>query len=99
VTGLEEAARRFSDAERRRLMTAPGIGPAVIERLEAVGIHTLAHLQALGGEQAARRVGEHLQKPGWANRGRVLQRALVALPLAWTVGAGQLPGRPRAFEP
>lgn len=98
MTEREEAARRFSDAERRRLLTAPGVGPAVIERLEAVGIHTLAHLQTLGGEQAARRVGEHLQQPGWANRGRVLQRALAALSRAWTVGSGQMPGVP-SLEP
>lgn len=78
---LQERPAGFADAERRLLLNTPGIGPAVVERLEAVGITTLAQLQRLGGHEAAQRVCSHLGVPGWANRGNALQRALARLPV------------------
>lgn len=58
------------------MLTVPGVGPAVIERLESVGIHSLAELARLGPDKAVMRVCQQLGTRAWQNRRKALQGAL-----------------------
>lgn len=71
-----EDAARFAPAERRLLLSTPGIGPGVIQRLESAGIHSLAQISALGVQGTVRHVCEHLGTMAWANRRGALDRVL-----------------------
>lgn len=76
-----EDAARFTPDERRLLLSTPGIGPGVIQRLESAGIHSLAQIRVLGVQGTVRHVCEHLGTMAWANRRGALNRALArALP-------------------
>ena len=74
----------FLVSERTKLLRAPRIGPAVVERLEQVGLDSFAKLRLLGVEKAIRIVCEHVGHSAWANRRtalmRVLQEDLTARP-------------------
>lgn len=67
---------RFAEHERRLLLAEPGIGPAVIERLERAGIHSLAQLREAGVGEAVLKVCATLGSIAWANRRRPLERVL-----------------------
>ena len=71
-----EDAPRFAPDERRLLLSTPGIGPGVIQRLESAGIHSLAQIRALGVQGTVRHVCEQLGTMAWANRRGALDRAL-----------------------
>lgn len=58
------------------MLTVPGVGPAVIQRLESVGIHSLTDLARLGADDAVRRVCQRLGTPAWQNRRKALDGAL-----------------------
>lgn len=58
------------------MLTVPGVGPAVIQRLEAVGIHSLSDLACLGPDKAVKRVCQQLGTPAWENRRKALNTAL-----------------------
>jgi hypothetical protein len=69
----------FDGHERRLLLATPRIGPIVIERLEAVGIDSIARLRQQGVEQAVILVCTSLGTVAWANRRRALRDALQAV--------------------
>lgn len=58
------------------MLMVPGIGPAVIQRLEAAGIHSLAELASLGPDKAINRVCQQLGTNAWENRRKALLTAL-----------------------
>ncbi|MDE2369138.1 MAG: helix-hairpin-helix domain-containing protein [Burkholderiales bacterium] len=64
----------FSEEERTLLLGARGLGPAVIERLEEVGVDSVDRLTRLGAEAAVAAVCAHLGTRAWTNRLRALQR-------------------------
>ncbi|MDE1928273.1 MAG: hypothetical protein KGL18_14700 [Burkholderiales bacterium] len=64
----------FSKEERALLMGAPGLGPAVIDRLEQVGVDSVQRLVDMGAEAAVSAVCRQLGTLSWANRLRALQR-------------------------
>ena len=66
----------FPTTERQLLLKVPGIGAAVIERLESVGVHSLSELAALGPHAVVRRVCRELGTPAWENRRKALETAL-----------------------
>ena len=67
---------RFGDAERQLLLVQTGLGPTVIERIEAAGFVTLESLRLAGVDQVVGAVCARLGSTAWANRRRALQRAL-----------------------
>ena len=68
----------FTTDERRLLLSTPGIGPGVIDRLESVGITSLAQLDEVGADLASQRVCKMVGSIGWSNRRGALLRALQA---------------------
>jgi len=58
------------------LLAQPGIGPTVIARIEAAGIHSLAALQLAGVRSVVEMVCLGLGTVAWSNRSRALARAL-----------------------
>ena len=71
-----DGAVSFERHEHRLLLATPRIGPMVIERLEAVGIDSLARLREQGVERAVALVCASLGSVAWANRRRALAQAL-----------------------
>lgn len=69
-------AMPFPSIERKLLLTVPGIGTGVIDRLESVGVHSLSELAALGSHAAVHRVCRQLGTNAWVNRRRALDEAL-----------------------
>lgn len=69
-------ACRFVPNERDRLLRTAGIGPAVVRRLEEVGISSLDRLRSYGVDEVVRRVCHHVGSGSWGNRRRALARAL-----------------------
>ncbi|MEK8052764.1 hypothetical protein AACH10_21110 [Ideonella sp. DXS22W] len=70
--------RGFAEAERRRLLTTPGIGDRVVQRLEAAGYASLGQMRQCGLDQVIDRVDRHAGLPALANRRRALARLLAA---------------------
>jgi hypothetical protein len=66
----------FPSIDRQLMLTVPGLGPAVIQRLESVGIHSLSELDRLGADHAVRRVCQQLGTKAWENRRKALNCAL-----------------------
>lgn len=58
------------------LLAQPGIGPTVIARIEATGIHSLDALQLAGVQLVVETVCLGLGTAAWSNRSRALARAL-----------------------
>ena len=65
-------ATRFSPDERRLLLTTPGIGRLVVDRLEAAGFGSLRCLCEAGAERVVEQAGSGT----WLNRRRALVRAI-----------------------
>lgn len=55
------------------MLAQPGIGPIVIERLEAAGFSSLAQLRAAGADAAVRAVCARVGSAAWANRRQALE--------------------------
>lgn len=72
-------AMNFNAEEKRLLLSIPGIGPRVVQRLEQCGIHSLTQLESTGVEQTVRIVEGRLGPSAWGNRRRPLCRALQAI--------------------
>ncbi len=64
----------FSESERRVLLAAQRLGPRVIQRLEQIGVDSLAKLKAMGADAAVHRICEQLGSTAWANRRRALRQ-------------------------
>lgn len=58
----------FIEEERALLLSAPGVGPMVIARLEAAGIESLRALRQVGVEQAIAQVCTQIGTAAWRNR-------------------------------
>ncbi len=72
------ASPRFAEAERRHLLKTPGLGPIVIERLEAAGIGSMATLHRLGVETVVCALCTPGTNLAWRNRRNALQQALTS---------------------
>jgi hypothetical protein len=70
------SAERFPAAERRVLLTAPGIGEIVVQRLEMAGFHSLQALREAGASVAAECVKRQVGSGAWLNRRRALERVI-----------------------
>jgi general L-amino acid transport system ATP-binding protein len=68
--------RLFDRADRHSLLRSPGIGPAVIRRLETVGVLSLADLAQRGVGDVMVEICHQLGSPAWANRRAALNRVL-----------------------
>jgi hypothetical protein len=68
----------MNEADRRRLLLAPGIGPCVVRRLEAAGFESLVQLRALGVDFVVDTIATALAEPAWRNRRSALERVLRA---------------------
>ena len=58
------------------MLRSPGIGPAVIRRLEAVGVLSLADLAQRGVDDVVVEICSQLGSPAWGNRRAALNRVL-----------------------
>ena len=72
-------APRFSEVERRLLLSEPGIGARVIARLEQAGFQSLEQLRSVGVVRAVDRVCSDVGSVGWATRRRPLERAVARM--------------------
>ena len=70
------APGRFCDLERLALLRAPGLGPTVINRLEAQGLTSLDALREMGVDRVIDLVCNAVGSPAWKNRHAALARAL-----------------------
>lgn len=70
------APTRFAPAERQFLLTQPGIGAAVVQRLEQAGIASLAQLDRDGVAPTVAAICALVGDGAWLNRRRALERAL-----------------------
>ena len=66
----------FPQTERTKLLATPRIGPAVVQRLEQVGLDSFAKLRQVDVDQAIRIICEQFGNSAWANRRRALLCAL-----------------------
>lgn len=69
-------ASGFDQDERRFLVSIPGIGPGVVDRLESVGLASLDALRQAGVDQAVLIICMQQGTHAWKNRRRALARAL-----------------------
>lgn len=63
----------FTPEERRLMLAEPGIGPTVIERLEAAGFGSIEQLRAAGADAAVRMICARVGSDAWANRRQALE--------------------------
>ena len=66
----------FPHYERKILLATPGIGPAVIQRLEQAGFDSFSSLHARGLDTAIAIICRQVGSQAWLNRRRSLVRAL-----------------------
>lgn len=69
----------FRAHERLVLLAQPGIGPTVIARIEATGIHSMEALRLAGVHVVVETVCLGLGTAAWSNRRNALARALERL--------------------
>jgi hypothetical protein len=69
----------FTTRETSILLSTPGIGPKVIQRLQEVGLDSLRNLRETGVDSAVLRVCDVVGDIGWANRRKPLRRAFQRL--------------------
>lgn len=74
-----EAITRFTEQERRKLLVQPGIGPKVVERIEAIGVTSIEEMGRLGVDQVVQRVCDSFGTIAWSNRRLALRNALLAI--------------------
>lgn len=70
---------RFPEHERKRLLIQPGIGPKVVERIEAIGITSLDELAKQGADEVVLRICNAVGQIAWANRRLAITNALKAV--------------------
>lgn len=68
--------RRFPDHERRLLLSTPGLGVRVVERLELAGFVSLRAIASAGVEHVTSVLCEQVGSPSVANRRSALRRAV-----------------------
>lgn len=84
---------KFPPDERKLLLNTPRIGPAVVARLESMGIDSLGELRRLGVDSIVRSICDGAGNSAWANRRSAL---LQACHLADREGSRSVPRRPDA---
>jgi predicted RecB family nuclease len=57
----------FSDREKELLLSVKGVGPKVVERLEAIGIHNLKALARQNTDQVCALISGMLGSTCWRN--------------------------------
>lgn len=67
---------KFNARERRHLLSSPGLGPIVVERLEQSGIASIDTLRTLGVDVVVASMCQPGQNMAWFNRRRALLRAV-----------------------
>lgn len=67
---------RFNEPERRHLLAAPGLGPAVVQRLEEAGVVSIAAMRRKGVDAVVLAICQSVNNLAWRNRRRALRRAL-----------------------
>lgn len=68
----------FQPEERRLLLTTPGIGPGVLQRLEQAGYDSLRSIHDHGVDRVVCAVANQISGKAWHNRRGALARALMA---------------------
>jgi len=66
----------FNETERRHLLTSPGLGPVVVQRLEDAGVISMASLRRMGVDAVVLAMCQPGTNLAWCNRRRALRRAL-----------------------
>jgi len=69
----------FSDAERKVLLAVTGVGPKVVQRLEELGLDSLAVLAQQDAQTVAWRVAEMLGSPRWGSAPRAVASVAAAI--------------------
>ena len=64
---------RFTDPERRLLLSEPRIGPRVVERLERLGVCSIRDLRNLGAGHVVDMICSDIGGKAWANRRSALE--------------------------
>lgn len=71
-----EVQQRFNDIERNHLLRSPGLGPLVVQRLEELGIASMATLRRMGADVVVLAMCQPGTNLAWCNRRRALRRAI-----------------------
>ena len=91
------APGRFCDLERLALLRAPGLGPTVINRLEAQGLTSLDAIREMGVDRVIDLVCNAVGSPAWKNRHSALARALSSSILDHQPAPAQTPSQPSSM--
>jgi len=83
----QSPAVRFSAEERALLLALKGVGPTVLERLEALGIASMDSLAVQNADDVCRRVAAMLGASCWSNS--PMARAAIANAIAAANGNGR----------
>jgi hypothetical protein len=67
----------FDPKDRMLLMSTPGIGSLVLQRLEEAGFDSLEAIQLVGVDTVVHVICAQQRSKGWSNRRRALERALI----------------------
>jgi hypothetical protein len=74
-----EPRRCFAEAERRLLLSTPGISHGVVSRIECAGIGSIRELNDLGVDVLVDQICQGVGNHAWRNRRRAMSRALARL--------------------
>jgi predicted RecB family nuclease len=67
---------KFNDDDRRQLLLTAGVGPRVLDRMEEIGVTSIADLRRRGVPEVVELVCRRIGTSAWANRRAALIRAL-----------------------
>jgi hypothetical protein len=73
---LPKLPLQFNRLERRHLLSSPGLGPVVVDRLERSGIASIERLRILGVDAVVESMCQPGHNRAWFNRRRALLRAV-----------------------
>ena len=68
----------FTPEERKLLLSAPRIGPRVVNQLEVAGLDSLAKLRAIGVDGVVQLICDRLACGAWMNRRSALRKVIGA---------------------
>jgi hypothetical protein len=87
---VPNAADSWPSCDRQLLLAVPRLGSEVIDRLQSVGIHSLADLRAVGVDRAVDLVCHAVGSKAWRNRRAALHRAVSVYEVTGGSGADNL---------
>jgi hypothetical protein len=73
---IRKIGLQFNERERRHLLSSPGLGPVVVERLERSGIVSIDKLRSMGVDAAVDSICRPEHNRALFNRRRALLRAV-----------------------